>query len=266
VISGECRVEGMPSPDPSSPSGRKLALDGLRLQLDLRIVPSASGGDASAAAIWRIDSESVATLALGTCASYRRVAMAAGVAVLALAVGVWFLGGPAAPTDARWSSEPIEQATPPAPPSALVQEARARATASAASPQAPATDAAAAPPVSEASTALIGAPATVAPGIAVVRADSSGPPAPAPGSGPLAPAPGSGSASPLPAPRVPPRPDGVARPRRGKAASPGSAVASAGASPAVNAGTSSPERAASTPGRTASRSPDALLDLFGDTK
>jgi hypothetical protein len=100
VISGECRVETLPfgsSPEP--PGGRKLAIDGLRLRLDLRIVPSAAGGDdAAAAAIWRIENAQLATLPLGIAASYRTLAVAAGLGAMLLALGVWFVGAPGAPT------------------------------------------------------------------------------------------------------------------------------------------------------------------------
>jgi hypothetical protein len=115
MISGECHVEGIPASGSSSPGDRRLALDGLRLRLDLRIVPGAAGGDAAAAAIWRIESDRLATLPLCAPSTVRRIAMAAGVAALAVALGVWFLASPVTPTDARWASErepPAGAATP----------------------------------------------------------------------------------------------------------------------------------------------------------
>jgi hypothetical protein len=109
VISGECHVEGIPGPGSASPGDRRLILDGLRLRLDLRIVPGAPGSDAAAAAIWRIESDGLSTLPLCAPSTYRRLAVGAGIAALALAVGMWFLGSPVTPTDARWASEPSEQ-------------------------------------------------------------------------------------------------------------------------------------------------------------
>jgi hypothetical protein len=128
MISGECHVEGIPAPGSSSPGDRRLALDGLRLRLDLRIVPGAGGGDAAAAAVWRIESDRVATLPLCAPSTVRRIAMAAGVAVLALALGVWFLASPVTPTDARWASErePTAGASTPAGEAASAPEAAVR--------------------------------------------------------------------------------------------------------------------------------------------
>jgi hypothetical protein len=285
VISGECRVEGVPSLDPSSPSGRKLALDGLRLQLDLRIVPSASG-DATAAAIWRIDSEAVATLPLCTPAGYRRLAMAVGLAVLIAAVGVWFLAGPSAPSEARWSSEPIEQSAPSIPPPAPAGRASpARTGLGAASPRAPGSDdapslppdAATTPPVSadfsltpdsDAPPSRVTSPPpppvsaapTAAPRITAVRPDGNGGLPTAPPTFP--------STAPSPAPNVSPGADGVtraARSRGGKVASPGAAPAS-GASPIADEDASSPERGSRAVPKAPRTSPDALRDLFSDTK
>jgi len=107
VISGECHVETIPLGNaPHPPGGRKLAIDGLRLRLDLRIVPSAAGSDdAAAAAIWRIENAQLATLPLGILSSYRALAVAAGLAAMLLALGVWFVGAPGAPTT-RGASEP----------------------------------------------------------------------------------------------------------------------------------------------------------------
>jgi hypothetical protein len=97
MISGECRVE------PLGLTGRQLALDGLRLQLDLRIVPDGETGAAAAAAVWRVEDGHVATSRLGVPAIYRRAAVLAGLGALALAVVVWFAG-------TRTSSE--ERGTP----------------------------------------------------------------------------------------------------------------------------------------------------------
>jgi hypothetical protein len=56
MIGGDCRVETIPfGGSTKAPGGRRLAIDGLRLRLDLRIVPNAAaGGDAAAEAVWRI--------------------------------------------------------------------------------------------------------------------------------------------------------------------------------------------------------------------
>ena len=85
MITGECRVEPL-----GLTPGRQLTLDGLRLRLDLRIVPGEGG--AAAAAVWRVEEAHVATLRLGVPAVYRRAAVLAGVGALALAVLVWFAG------------------------------------------------------------------------------------------------------------------------------------------------------------------------------
>jgi hypothetical protein len=87
VISGECSVETLP------PSDHRVLLQGLRVRLDLRIVPrggkDAGGGDAGAAGVWRIEDARIATLPLGVPLAYRRVALISGIAVLALSIGVW---------------------------------------------------------------------------------------------------------------------------------------------------------------------------------
>src|SRR5689334_20051110 len=86
MISGECRVEPV-----GLATGRQLALEGLRLRLDLRIVPD-SAQDGSAAAIWRIEDGRVRTLRLGVPEVYRRAAMIAGLGVLCVSLAIWFAG------------------------------------------------------------------------------------------------------------------------------------------------------------------------------
>lgn len=116
VISGECRVETIPF-GADAPGGRKLAIDGLRLRLDLKIVPNAAGsGDAAAAAIWRIENARLATLPLGILASYRTLAVAAGLGAMLLALGVWFVGAPAESTTMVGASEPSAARVAPAAP------------------------------------------------------------------------------------------------------------------------------------------------------
>src|SRR5688572_20656502 len=44
MISGECRVDAIPPAD-GMLAGHRLSIDGLRLRLDLRIVPAADGAD-----------------------------------------------------------------------------------------------------------------------------------------------------------------------------------------------------------------------------
>lgn len=88
MISGECRVEPIPfTPSPGGDS--KLSIEGLRLRLDLRILPGAPGSDAVAAAVWRVESANVAWLPFGGLRGWRRVALAAGVVGLGLALVVW---------------------------------------------------------------------------------------------------------------------------------------------------------------------------------
>jgi hypothetical protein len=99
VISGECRVDAIP-PSGGEGAGHRLSIDGLRLRLDLRIVPGPPGTDGTAAAVWRI--EDAATLPLfglpfHVPAAFRRAAVVSSFAVLGLALVVWFAGGHHAP-------------------------------------------------------------------------------------------------------------------------------------------------------------------------
>jgi hypothetical protein len=86
MISGECRVEPV-----GLATGRQLALEGLRLRLDLRIVPG-SAENGSAAAVWRIEDRRVRTLRLRVPAVYRRAAMITGLGVLCISLVIWFAG------------------------------------------------------------------------------------------------------------------------------------------------------------------------------
>lgn len=94
MISGECRVEPV-----GLSTGHQLALEGLRLRLDLRIVPG-TAEDGSAAAIWRVEDGRIRTLRLGVPEVYRRAAMLAGGGVLVLALVIWFAGA-RAPLDGQ---------------------------------------------------------------------------------------------------------------------------------------------------------------------
>jgi hypothetical protein len=99
MISGECRVEPV-----GLTTGHQLALDGLRLRLDLRIVPG-TAEDGSAAAIWRVEDGRIRTLRLGVPEVYRRAAMLTGVGVLVLALAVWFAGS-RTPSDGQVAPSP----------------------------------------------------------------------------------------------------------------------------------------------------------------
>lgn len=99
MISGECRVE----PIGLTP-GRQLTLEGLRLRLDLRIVPDAKG-EGIAPAVWRVEEAHATTLRLGVPASIRHVAVLAGLGALTFALVVWFAGS-RAPSD-RLEGAPV---------------------------------------------------------------------------------------------------------------------------------------------------------------
>ena len=102
MISGECRVEPV-----GLSTGHQLALDGLRLRLDLRIVPG-TAEDGSAAAIWRVEDGRIRTLRLGVPEVYRRAAMLTGVGVLVLALVIWFAGS-SAPSEGASAAPPASQ-------------------------------------------------------------------------------------------------------------------------------------------------------------
>jgi hypothetical protein len=291
MISGECHVEGIPAPGSSSPGDRRLALDGLRLRLDLRIVPGASGGDAAAAAVWRIESDRLATLSLCAPSTVRRIAMAAGVAALALALGVWFLASPVTPTDARWASEhaPTAGASSPAGEAASASEAATRPGAGSALVSAPPPGDSAGPapaggssdgsgtastPASTAAPTRSALPASPAPEPPSIRADSQRSPpvdTTAPDSAPGAVAPRitvlpadtapTTPASPAPADLRPSAPaaEPATVPSR-QAASQRAARAPSGASPSAVASGVSRRAAPAVPNY------DDMLDLFGDTK
>jgi hypothetical protein len=278
VISGECRVDTLPFGDsPNSPAGRKLAIDGLRLRLDLRIVPSAAGGDdAAAAAIWRIENAHLATLPLSITASYRKLAVAAGLGAMLLALGVWFVGPPSAPTTLGEPSSPRAAARelPVAAPSSPLPSSPARTAAtrevapsSVADSPAPVPSAGAAPPLLP-QTAI----PSVAPRIAAMPASAATPAMPA-SAATAAPA---GAARVDPAVRAPrgepARPPGLApgQPSKVRAAAPAgasgvSAPNTSAAAPAAAAGSRSPAPAINPPARP-NTARDDMLDLFGDPK
>ncbi len=85
LMAGECRIEA------NSASGRKVVVEGLRVRLDLRIVPGSStpAADGSTEAMLRVASAKITTAPLEVPA-YLRGAVWAGVGALTLALGVWF--------------------------------------------------------------------------------------------------------------------------------------------------------------------------------
>lgn len=99
MISGECRVEPI-----GLSTGHQLALDGLRLRIDLRIVRG-TAEDGSAAALWRVEDGRVRTLRLAVPEVYQRAAMLAGVGVVVVALVIWFAGS-RAPSDGRVAPTP----------------------------------------------------------------------------------------------------------------------------------------------------------------
>jgi hypothetical protein len=77
--------------------GHRLSIDGLRLRLDLRIVPGSLGADGSGAAVLRVENANVTTLPLFGVhipAVYRRAAVLSSLVVLGLALVVWFSSTP----------------------------------------------------------------------------------------------------------------------------------------------------------------------------
>ena len=289
MISGECRVEPIPFGNaPDAAGGRKLAIDGLRLRLDLRIVPDGSGGDAVGAAVWRIENARLATLPLGLAAPYRWVAVAAGLGAVLLALGVWFAGAPSAPPS---SVEPSAPAIP-------VRSAPSR-TAISAQPKleasgsaTPGAAAAAVPPLAPgAAAAGVGGASPVA----APAASHASPPAASPvGVAPLgvAPAGDSPAAAPSVAPRIavvpavaastpapaapgaaPERANGTAQgqlPRRtpanAKGRDVGSPVAVAVGAPAANSSGAQRPAAPQAPAPRTEGPRGDMLDLFGDPK
>jgi hypothetical protein len=127
VITGECSVEGLTGAD------HQVLLEGLRLRLDLRIMPRAKGKDAvgagaGAAAVWRIEDARIATLPLGVPLVYQRAALISGLSVLALSIAFW-LARPsttssfeAASAPPRASSAAAPVANVPAAPSPMMHE------------------------------------------------------------------------------------------------------------------------------------------------
>jgi hypothetical protein len=85
VMEGECRIEA------NSPSGRQVVVEGLRVRLDLRIVPgsSSAAADGSTEAMLRVASAKITTTPIEV-PVYLRGAVWAGVAALTVAVAAWF--------------------------------------------------------------------------------------------------------------------------------------------------------------------------------
>jgi len=291
MISGECRVEPIPfSSSPDAAGGRKLAIDGLRLRLDLRIVPDGSGGDAVGAAIWRIENARLATLPLGLAAPYRWVAVAAGLGAMLLALGVWFAGAPSAPPSSAEPSAPAIPVNPGPSRTAISAQSKLEASGSAT----PGAAAAAVPPLAPgAAAAGVGG---ASPAAAPAAASHAGPPAASPvgvASVGVAPTGVSAAGAPSVAPRIavvpaggaastpapaapgaaPERANGTAQgqlPRRtpapAKGRDAGSPVAVAVGAPAGNASGAPRPAAPEAPApRTESPRGD-MLDLFGDPK
>jgi hypothetical protein len=84
AMEGECRIEA------NSPSGRKVVLEGLRVRLDLRIVPGSGSpaADGNTEAVLRVASAKITTVTEAR--SYLHGALWAGLGALTLALVVWF--------------------------------------------------------------------------------------------------------------------------------------------------------------------------------
>ena len=254
MISGECRVESL------SPSDSKVLIDGLRLRLDLRIVPGEAGADAAAAAVWRIENPAVTTLRLGVPVAYRRAAIASGIGALALAMGVWLFGPSSSDSERPRSDSAHEGAAQP-----LERAAPARVAPRSIEPVVAPT-----PPVPSSS-------ATPSPAAA-----PGGPAAPLPVTPPASPAPAAPAVAAAPGPAapasngvVPPR---AARPAAGSGTGRATATTAGVAAAPAAAGSSSPPLTGDRPlaemhrpvarGRvslSAAREQD-MLELFGDPK
>jgi hypothetical protein len=278
VISGECRVETIPF-GADAPGGRKLAIDGLRLRLDLKIVPSAAGSDAAAAAIWRIENARLATLPLGVLASYRTLAVAAGLGAMLLAIGVWFVGageptmkgGASEPSAARATGSPGSSASPRvvsavsgAPVSGGASSPGVRAVSALSGSSAPEVQSHAAPAAPPTTAA---APVSAAPSVAPRIASTTGN-----GAAPLPPAAATTDATsseravrtPRGEPAQPPRPTS-SQPANARAATLAGATGRPPAAAAAAASSRRPGPAAAN-GSAPDSASDDMLDLFGDPK
>lgn len=264
MISGECRVEGIPSSDGPPPSHRKLAIEGIRLKLDLRIVPGTAGDDPTAAAVWRIESENVALLPMLAPAALRRAVAATALALAAVAsigLGLWWVRSSERPSSSGATVQPS-----PAPLVAPPERMRER----------PAPPPAAARRSEETPRPAPADAAGVAPRIAIVPADpgsalTATPPVSAPAAGaPSAAAPSTNALPPAAPVRVNPTPAPAAHaPIESNASAPvvrQSIPPSAprSAAPAASPPASREESTRQGPGVTPT-SRD-MLDLFSDTK
>jgi hypothetical protein len=100
MLSGECRVETTPA------AGCEVFLEGMRLHLDLRLVPRASTRAADGRVETLLEVEHARFSATrGLSPSFERAAIYAGLGALTLAVIVWCLGGTSAPS-------PLDAAAP----------------------------------------------------------------------------------------------------------------------------------------------------------
>jgi len=111
VISGECRVETVPSSEGA-------LLKGLRLELDLRLAPATADGKEGTWSILRVEGARFAPDRPAALPAYQRWSMLAGAGVLLLSTALWFALEPE-PSEAlpAAASAPVPPPapTPPAP-------------------------------------------------------------------------------------------------------------------------------------------------------
>lgn len=222
-MSAECRVEAPPL------SAADIAIDGLRLRLDIRIVPRARGQAArdDVNAMFRVVTAKLTRATQRP--AYQWAALMVGLGTLLVAITVWIAGSGEAPSPAERSAAtaPVVHAAPSAPATKAEAPARADAVPAAAVTSDPSVTSAAAPPAPIETRASPTAPPPSR-SVRVRRVDAS------------------------PAPKPPERPERAtpAATRAAVAAPPTPSVADAIRQPVAQ--------------RPAAR--DDMLDLFGDTK
>jgi hypothetical protein len=235
--------------------------------------------DAAAAAIWRIENARLATLPLGVLASYRTLAVAAGLGAMLLAIGVWFVGageptmkgGASEPSAARTTASPGSSASPRvvsavsgAPVSGGASSPGVRAVSALSGSSAPEVQSHAAP---AAPPTIVAAPVSAAPSVAPRIAPTTGN-----GAAPLPPAAATTDATSseraVPTPRgepaQPPRP-ASSQPANARAATLASATGRPPAAAVAAASSRRPGPAAAN-GSAPDSASDDMLDLFGDPK